>query len=59
MFRAAFLYIIRSSWPYIGVGTFYVVLMTLATSFGDRLLPGAGWNWISILLLVANGHKTA
>jgi len=24
--------------------------------FDDRLLPGAGWNSRSILLLVANGH---
>jgi hypothetical protein len=27
--------------------------------FDDRLLPGAGWNCSSILLLVANGHQTA
>jgi len=24
--------------------------------YDDRLLPGAGWNCSSILLLVANGH---
>jgi hypothetical protein len=36
MFRAAFLPIIRSSWPYIGFGTFYAVVM-------NRLLPGVGW----------------
>jgi hypothetical protein len=27
--------------------------------FGDRLLPGAGWNCSSILRLVAPGHQTA
>jgi len=26
-------------------------------SFDDRLLPGTGWNWPSILYLVANGHQ--
>jgi len=41
MFWAAFLPIIRSSWPYIGFGTFYAVVMNL-------LLPGIGWS--SILL---------
>ena len=25
--------------------------------FDDRLLPGAGWNFSSILLLVANRHQ--
>jgi len=29
MFRAAFLPIIRSSYPYIGFGTFYAVVMTV------------------------------
>jgi len=29
---------------YIGIGTFYAVLMTVATSCDDCLLPGAGWN---------------
>ena len=29
MFRAAFLPIIRSSWPYISIGTFYAVLMSV------------------------------
>ena len=50
MFRAAFLPIIRSSWPYICFGTFYAVVM-------NRLLPGVGWHFSAILLLVANGHK--
>jgi hypothetical protein len=56
MFRAPFLPIIGISYPYIGIGKFYAVLMTVATSCDDRLLPGAGWNYSSILLLVANGH---
>jgi hypothetical protein len=29
MFRAAFLHIIRSSWTYISIGTFYADLMTV------------------------------
>jgi hypothetical protein len=27
--------------------------------FGDRVLPGAGWNCSSILHLIALGHQTA
>jgi len=33
MFRAAFLTIIRSSKPYIGIGKFYAVLMTVCYQF--------------------------
>jgi hypothetical protein len=39
------------SYPYNGIGTFML--------FGERVLPGAGWNCSSILLLVALGHLTA
>ena len=41
---------------YIGIGTFYAVLMTVCYLFDGRLLPGAGWNWLtsSILLLDIN-----
>jgi len=57
MFRAAFLPIISSSYPCIGIGTFYAVLMTVVTSLTTVCYQEQDGTASSILLLVANGHQ--
>ena len=55
MFRAVFMPIIRSSYPYIGFGTFYAVVITVCYQF----LPAPGSKWSSQLHKMYQSRCTA